>query len=102
MTFKFRFAGPCREKPTELNAQELRKAAQCMGEKSGTSCSVELFFGFFFDGTRNSMYVSEKNQDSSHTNVARLWEVFNDEVEPAYSARRHRFRTYVEGVGTPC
>lgn len=102
MTFKFRFAGPCREIPTDLDFQEQRKACQKMGEKAGTDCSIELFFGFFFDGTRNNMYVSEKKEDHSQTNVARLYTVFDDSKDPSYSARQHRFRTYVEGVGTPC
>lgn len=102
MSFKFRFAGPCREIPSELNFQEQRKACHRMGEKAGTDCSIELYFGFFFDGTRNNMYVSDRAGDSTHTNVARLWDVFDDEIDPSYSARQHRFRTYIEGVGTPC
>ncbi|RBL83890.1 hypothetical protein DDE05_27425 [Streptomyces cavourensis] len=102
MTFKFRFAGPCREIPTDLDFQEQRKACQKMGEKAGTDCSIELFFGFFFDGTRNNMYVSDKARDNTQTNVARLHNVFDDKKDPSYSARQHRFRTYVEGVGTPC
>ncbi|VFR26048.1 Secreted protein Hcp [plant metagenome] len=102
MTFKFRFAGPCREIPSELNFQEQRKACHRLGEKAGTDCSIELYFGFFFDGTRNNMYVSDRAGDSTHTNVARLWDVFDDELDPSYSARQHRFRTYIEGVGTPC
>lgn len=102
MTFKFRFAGPCREIPTDLDFQEQRKACQKMGEKAGTDCSIELFFGFFFDGTRNNMDVSIAKKDQTQTNVARLYRVFDDTRDPSYSARQHRFRTYVEGVGTPC
>ncbi|VFR45147.1 Secreted protein Hcp [plant metagenome] len=102
MSFKFRFAGPCREIPSELNFQEQRKACQRMGEKAGTDCSIELFFGFFFDGTRNNKFTSTAAGNHSETNVARLYEVFDDTVDPSYSARKHRFRTYIEGVGTPC
>ncbi|WP_198513077.1 T6SS phospholipase effector Tle1-like catalytic domain-containing protein [Achromobacter ruhlandii] len=102
MTFKFRFAGPCRPIPSELDFREQRKACQRMGEKAGTDCSIELFFGFFFDGTRNNMYMSEKAGNHTQTNVARLYSVFDDTIDPSYSARQHRFRTYVEGVGTPC
>lgn len=102
MTFKFRFAGPCREIPSDLDFREQRKACQRMGEKAGTDCSIELFFGFFFDGTRNNMAVSEKADDHTHTNIARLYSVFDDSRDPSYSARQHRFRTYVEGVGTAC
>ncbi|CUJ59210.1 MULTISPECIES: T6SS phospholipase effector Tle1-like catalytic domain-containing protein [Achromobacter] len=102
MTFKFRFAGPCREIPSDLDFREQRKACQRMGEKAGTDCSIELFFGFFFDGTRNNMYMSERAGNHTQTNVARLYSVFDDAVDPSYSARQHRFRSYVEGVGTPC
>ncbi|MFY0478130.1 T6SS phospholipase effector Tle1-like catalytic domain-containing protein [Achromobacter marplatensis] len=102
MTLKFRFANPCREIPSDLDFKEQRKACQRMGEKAGTDCSIELFFGFFFDGTRNNMYLSDKAGDHTQTNVARLYNVFDDTNDPSYSARQHRFRTYVEGVGTPC
>lgn len=102
MSFKFRFANPCREIPSDLDFQEQRKACQRMGEKAGTDCSIELFFGFFFDGTRNNMYLSDKAGNHTQTNVARLYSVFDDKKDPSYSARQHRFRTYVEGVGTPC
>lgn len=100
MTFKFRFAGPCREIPTDLNFREQRTACQNTGGKANTDCSIELFCGFFFDGTRNNMYRS--GDDGSDTNVARLFNVFDDGLDTTYSARRHRFKTYVEGVGTPC
>ena len=93
MTFKFRFAGPCREIPSDLDFREQRKACQRMGEKAGTDCSIELFFGFFFDGTRNNMYMSEKAGNHTQTNVARLYSVFDDTIDPSYSARQHRFRT---------
>lgn len=102
MSARFRFAGPCREIPSALNFQEQRKACHLMGEKAGTDCSIELFFGFFFDGTRNNKDTSDTAGDHTHTNIARLWSVFDDRVDPSYSARKHRFRTYIEGVGTPC
>ncbi|WP_439954390.1 hypothetical protein, partial [Escherichia coli] len=48
------------------------------------------------------MYMSERAGNHTQTNVARLYSVFDDAVDPSYSARQHRFRSYVEGVGTPC
>ena len=51
MTFKFRFAGPCREIPSDLDFREQRKACQRMGEKAGTDCSIELFLSLIHIST---------------------------------------------------
>jgi hypothetical protein len=39
-----------------------------------TSCDTNLFFGFFFDGTRNNYKKAEATGE--HSNVARLYDIF--------------------------
>lgn len=74
------------------------------------SCDGNLFFGFFFDGTRNNYNLCQDNDGFS--NVARLYDCYpglgvkgvisNDpkwaDVEQDYP---HFFKVYVPGVGTP-
>jgi hypothetical protein len=40
----------------------------------GDSCNINLFFGFFFDGTRNNYVKAEHSK--THSNVARLYDCF--------------------------
>lgn len=74
------------------------------------SCTTNLFFGFFFDGTRNN-YAND-DPTKSQSNVARLYDCFPgrsvDGVLPKttdwkYQPDRykHFFRVYVPGVATP-
>ena len=78
----------------------------------GKSCETELFFGFFFDGTRNNYEQADKNGTRNHSNVARLYDCFPGLSVPGvlpkdtdwtYKLERyqHFFRTYVPGVGSP-
>lgn len=78
----------------------------------GKSCETELFFGFFFDGTRNNYELADKNGTRNHSNVARLYDCFPGLSVPrvlpkdtdwTYKSERyqHFFRTYVPGVGSP-
>lgn len=48
----------------------------------GKSCETELFFGFFFDGTRNNYEASSKSGKQNHTNIARLYDCFPGQSVP--------------------
>lgn len=73
------------------------------------SCKTNLFFGFFFDGTRNNYNLAEFSR--SHSNVARLYDCYPGENVPdvlanvpwKYQRARyaHFFKVYIPGVGTP-
>ena len=83
----------------------------------GASCKTELFFGFFFDGTKNSYLDSDtlradRSAKLNHSNVARLYDCFPGlsvprvlpattdwEYKPAQFT--HFFRVYVPGVAMP-
>lgn len=76
----------------------------------GQSCRTNLFFGFFFDGTKNN-YV-KANASRNHSNVARLYDcypglsvpgVLPRETDWAYNPDRysHFFKVYVPGVASP-
>lgn len=74
------------------------------------SCATNLFFGFFFDGTRNNYILDDA--ENSHSNVARLYDCYPglsvpDVLPPStdwqYQPERytHFFRVYVPGVASP-
>lgn len=75
------------------------------------SCNTNLFFGFFFDGTRNN--YDQCKQNEGYSNVARLYTAYPglgvpgvpaqaDEAEwPDKDQYPHFFRVYLPGVGTP-
>jgi hypothetical protein len=74
------------------------------------SCTTNLFFGFFFDGTKNN-YV-EAEAGLNHSNVVRLYDCFPGESVPGVLPRdydwkhepkqyRHFFKVYVPGVASP-
>ena len=74
------------------------------------SCSTNLFFGFFFDGTKNNYVQAETPKN--HSNVARLYDCFPGLSVPGvlpastdwqYNAPRytHFFKVYVPGVASP-
>ncbi|GAB2844722.1 DUF2235 domain-containing protein [Pseudoduganella ginsengisoli] len=76
----------------------------------GQSCTTNLFFGFFFDGTKNNYVQAETGKN--HSNVARLYDCFPglsvkgvlpDSTEWTYNPDRytHFFRTYIPGVASP-
>lgn len=95
--------------------------------KPGESCKYNLFFGFFFDGTRNNYMAcepsdsqaavtkrkedNERKSPNCHSNVARLYDVYPGQSVPgvlapdtdwAYKPElyKHFFKVYVPGVGT--
>ena len=61
--------------------RELRPIGQ-----PGKSCDVNLFMGFFFDGTRNNYDSSTKNEDYTHSNVARLYGAYPGQSVPGVPA----------------
>ena len=78
----------------------------------GKSCETELFFGFFFDGTRNNYEQADKGGTRNHSNIARLYDCFPGlsvpgvlpaETDWDYKLDRytHFFRTSIPGVGSP-
>lgn len=80
----------------KLQAQEL----------PGEPCSNHLYFGFFFDGTKNN--YKKANVNLAHSNVARLYDAFpGTSVEPSltraqqWKASQHCFKVYVPGVASP-
>jgi hypothetical protein len=78
----------------------------------GESCKTNLFFGFFFDGTKNNYELTDKNKEKTHSNIARLYDcypglsvpgVLPKETDWTYNPARytHFFRVYVPGVASP-
>lgn len=76
----------------------------------GDSCKTNLFFGFFFDGTKNSYVQVEKGKN--HSNVARLYDCYPGLSVPGvlppstdwkYKPTNftHFFKVYIPGVATP-
>lgn len=76
----------------------------------GESCKTNLFFGFFFDGTKNNYLLAEKGKN--HSNVARLYDCYPGLSVPGVLPTRtdwqykpsnytHFFKTYIPGVASP-
>lgn len=76
----------------------------------GASCKTDLFFGFFFDGTKNNYVKAESGRN--HSNVARLYDCFPGLSVPGvlpnttdwqYKPENftHFFRVYIPGVASP-
>jgi hypothetical protein len=76
----------------------------------GESCKTNLFFGFFFDGTKNNYRLAETSK--SHSNVARLYDCYPGLSVPGVlpastdwqhnpSRYTHFFKVYVPGVASP-
>lgn len=76
----------------------------------GESCKTNLFFGFFFDGTKNNYVQAEKRLN--HSNVARLYDCYPGLSVPGVlpastdwqykpSSYTHFFKTYISGVASP-
>lgn len=73
------------------------------------SCTTNLFFGFFFDGTKNNYIKAEAGKN--HSNVARLYDCYPGlsvpGVLPDSAEWKHKpmptnfFKVYVPGVASP-
>lgn len=77
--------------------------------RPGDSCKTELFFGFFFDGTKNNYLDAEHSLN--HSNVARLYDCYPGLSVPGVLPKRmdwqykpsnytHFFKTYIPGVAS--
>ena len=59
--------------------------------------------GVFFDGTGNNKFIDAKEGDGSASNVAKLYELYNEhqgEVDTIQSKPLYTARVYKEGIGT--
>lgn len=76
----------------------------------GDLCQTNLFFGFFFDGTKNNYVQAETGLN--HSNVARLYDCYPGLSVPGVLPARtdwqykpsnytHFFKTYIPGVASP-
>lgn len=78
----------------------------------GELCKTNLFFGFFFDGTKNNYVQAEAGRN--HSNVARLYDCFPGysvpgvlpestdwKIELGSRSFKHFFKVYVPGVASP-
>ncbi len=74
------------------------------------SCKTNLFFGFFFDGTKNN--YEQAQATNNHSNIARLYDCYPGLSVPgvlpastdwAHNLPRygHFFRVYIPGVASP-
>ena len=81
-------------------------------QAKGGSCKTNLFFGFFFDGTKNNYVQAEAGKN--HSNVARLYDcypgkgvkgVLPDQLDKEIVAPggdfKHFFKVYIPGVASP-
>lgn len=108
--------------------KELAPREQPQYGKPGESCKYNLFFGFFFDGTRNNYMACEptdaqagaerakevkvkKKTPNCHSNVARLYDAYPGQSVPGVLAAdtdwaykpdlyKHFYKVYIPGVGT--
>lgn len=78
--------------------------------RPGASCETRLFFGFFFDGTKNNYLKAEESLN--HSNVVRLYDCYPGLSVPGVLPQRmdwhykpsnytHFFKTYIPGVASP-
>ncbi|MGX4640731.1 T6SS phospholipase effector Tle1-like catalytic domain-containing protein [Massilia sp. SYSU DXS3249] len=89
--------------------EALQEREQAKSNDMGQACSANLFFGFFFDGTRNNYELAAKSGDQS--NVARMYDIFPGRGVPKVLPNvvwKHRperynnfFRVYTPGVASP-
>lgn len=63
----------------EIIFDYLNRERMFFGQPNAT-CNINLFFGFFFDGTRNNYIKAEPSK--SHSNVARLYDCFPGQSVP--------------------
>ncbi|QOY93698.1 DUF2235 domain-containing protein [Massilia sp. UMI-21] len=94
----------------QRNIRIFERREQTSVGKPSDSCNTNLFFGFFFDGTKNN-YI-KANATNNHSNVARLYDCFPGKSVPGIlpedtdwkhnpSRYAHFFKIYVPGVSSP-
>lgn len=94
----------------QVNAIRILEKREQLGAFAGESCRTNLFFGFFFDGTKNNYVEAEKVKN--HSNVARLYDCYPGASVPGIvpadadwkhepERYRHFFKVYVPGIASP-
>jgi hypothetical protein len=99
---------------TETEGKKIRKIFEPREQPilgvPGESCKTNLFFGFFFDGTKNNYIQAEAGK--THSNVARLYDCYPGLSVPGVlppttdwqnnpARYTHFFKVYVPGVASP-
>jgi hypothetical protein len=98
------------ETPKDRKIRDLEHREQQIIGAPGESCKTNLFFGFFFDGTKNNYVLAEKGLN--HSNVARLYDCYPGLSIPGVLPKiadweykpsnfTHFFKTYIPGVASP-
>lgn len=92
----------------DLIAKKFKPRENIISRNPAESCRTNLFFGFFFDGTKNNYRDAEKSK--THSNVARLYDCYPGlsvpGVLPTYTDwpnsvnYSHFFKTYIPGVSS--
>src|SRR5450830_49481 len=100
-----------------FNEQELtivegnKKQQEYRHKHTAGECHTNLYFGFFFDGTKNNYELADGSK--SHSNVVRLYDCFpgnsapgvlkngSDWPDAKVTEYPHCFRTYIPGVSSP-
>ncbi len=95
-----------RERLEKIQEKQAYRLQHIAGE-----CHTNLFFGFFFDGTKNNYELADVSK--SHSNVVRLYDCFPGRSAPGVlkndsdwkefgdAQHLHCFRTYIPGVSSP-
>jgi hypothetical protein len=92
------------------NLRQFERREQSLIGVPGESCKTNLFFGFFFDGTKNNYIQAESGKN--HSNVARLYDCYpglsvpgvlpgSTDWENSSTRYPHFFKVYVPGVASP-
>jgi hypothetical protein len=105
------------ETPSKFFDEKERKGMRALAARelpitgaAGALCQTNLFFGFFFDGTKNNYERADKGLN--HSNVARLYDCYPGLSVPGvlpkitdwqYEPKNytHFFKTYIPGVASP-
>jgi hypothetical protein len=94
-----------------LDIREMERERELPDQKNPAgSCKTNLFFGFFFDGTKNNYLQGEAAGNQS--NIARLYDCFpgqsikgvlrtEDEWKNKPDAYKNFFKVYAPGVASP-
>lgn len=88
-----RLASPCPDQPLSLDHAQASRLMACEMESHDSDCTIDLHWGFFFDGTNNNLWRDRDNR--VHSNVGRLYDVFDVDHR-----ERRRLSRYIPGVGT--
>jgi len=94
----------------KIIGKEFESREQPIVGMPGKSCETNLFFGFFFDGTKNN-YV-QADAIKNHSNVARLYDCFpglsvpgvlptSTDWQHKLERYTHFFKVYIPGVSSP-